>query len=167
MESSSSSSSAGYDGSYTAAYTPPYSPDTDAPTVVDHSLISLPPPTQYPGDLKSALEKTAAYLKAEDDTTDWEDPALAWLGFVRALQDKDPVEISRMIRLAKSSPHTTISFQAMIERGGFGLDVTYGRPGDNYPSDSEDEPLAPFVYTQGNNPDDDLGVGGSGIPLGE
>ncbi len=166
MEAECSGSGSSGSASYTAEYSPPHQAHPwTAPTVLDHSLITLPAPTQYPGDLKSALVR-----KQEDDTTDWEDPELSWLGLVRAFQDKDPVSISRMLRLAKSSPHTTISFAAMLERGGFGLDVTYGRPGDHVPSsDSDDQPLfcdpPDFVYTQGDNPDE--GVGASGIPLGD
>ncbi len=127
MEAECSSSSSGYDGSYTAQYSPPYSQqDPTAPTVVDHSSILLPPPTQYPGDLQSAFVYTQGNNPDEDSkkeaATDWEDPARSWLALVRAFQEKNPLHISRMIRLAKTSPWTPISFENMLAEGGFALD---------------------------------------------
>ncbi len=119
MEAECSSSSSSGTPEYTAQYSPPHQTQPwTAPTVVDHSSIVLPAPTEYPGDLVSATRYKA---KQKEEATDWEDPARSWLALVRAFQEKNPTHISRMIRLAKTSPWTPISFQSMIDEGGFAL----------------------------------------------
>ncbi len=126
MEAECSSSSSSYDGSYTAHYSPPHQTQPwTAPTVVDHSSIVLPTPTVYPGDFESALSHAAALKKQRQDATDWEDPARSWLALVRAFQEHNPGHISRMIRLAKTSPWTPQSFQSMIDEGGFALNAVF------------------------------------------
>ena len=77
--------------------------------MVDQRSFPVYSPSEYPGDYVSALQ---VHKEKQEERTDWENPARAWLCLVRAFTEKNPLKISRMIRLAKTSPWTMQNYDS-------------------------------------------------------